>query len=275
MVRLRFELPSLPKAEKRVAEYLLENHEGISSMTLALLSQETASSEASIVRLCRRLGFDGFTAMKQAFMIDIIDSSETVTEDITLDDSLRVILQKVIDDNINTLTDTLALITPQWEGALDVLCKAKSIHFFGAGDAHAVCQLAHVKFSRLGITGTCYSDVTMQLIAAATLSEGDVAIAVSYSGSSRTTTQATRVAKEAGATTIAITRMNKSPLVRCTDYQLYIATTDRTVSRQFLSRRIADQAILDALYLGVLVRGEKTYDKILRSTQKAIDNDKL
>ena len=48
MVRIRFQLPSLPRAEKVVAEALLENPEAIANFTLSGLAHETGSSDASI-----------------------------------------------------------------------------------------------------------------------------------------------------------------------------------------------------------------------------------
>ena len=68
LVRIKFQLPSLPRAEKIVAEELLENPEAIIDMTLAGMARETGSSEASIIRFCRRMGFNGYTELKHAFM---------------------------------------------------------------------------------------------------------------------------------------------------------------------------------------------------------------
>ena len=49
-------LPSLPRAEKTIADALLEDPEAIERMTLAMISRESGASEASIIRFCRRMG---------------------------------------------------------------------------------------------------------------------------------------------------------------------------------------------------------------------------
>ena len=67
MVKLRFLIPTLPRAEKAVAQALLEKPELICLMTLAELARETDSSDASIIRFCRKMGYSGFSEMKQAF----------------------------------------------------------------------------------------------------------------------------------------------------------------------------------------------------------------
>ena len=63
-VRIRFLLPSLPRAEKAIASALLENPEAITHLTLAEIARESGSSEASIIRFCKRMGASVHTAPK-------------------------------------------------------------------------------------------------------------------------------------------------------------------------------------------------------------------
>lgn len=78
------------------------------------------------------------------------EGGEVQSEKIENQDDMRTILKKVFQSNIQTLNDTLSLATDNYDKALDALLKAKSIHFFGTGDAFSVCQLAFMKFNRLG-----------------------------------------------------------------------------------------------------------------------------
>ena len=107
LVRIKFQLPSLPRAEKIVAEELLENPEAIIDMTLAGMARETGSSEASIIRFCRRMGFNGYTELKHAFMKAVGEGGEVQSEKIENQDDMRTILKKVFQSNIQTLNDTL------------------------------------------------------------------------------------------------------------------------------------------------------------------------
>ena len=159
--------------------------------------------------------------------------------------------------------------------ALDALLKAKEIHFFGVGDAFAVCQLAYMKFGRLGIPCSVHSDVMLQMMTAGNLTSEDVALAVSYEGRSRNVVEAMKIAKERGAVTISITKMNKSPLLRYTDISLFTAVNDLTVGRDKVTRRVSDQFILDALYLGYTTKINKGYKKQLQKIQTVIDCNKI
>lgn len=274
-VKIRFLLPSLPKIEKRVAQAILDNPEGIEEMTLAELARETNSSDASIIRLCKKLDLSGYNELRKMIAVDDVNKQEMVNGDIREDDTMPDILQKVFQSNIRALQDTLVLASDEYEQALQVLLKANTISFFGVGDALTVCQLAYVKFGKLGYRTSCHSDDVFQLIDAGNMRPGDVAFAVSYEGRSRNIVNAMRVAKEQGATTIAITKMNKSPLLKYTDIKLFIATNDLSVSRDIVARRVADQMIIDALYLGVLAKSGKEVKRHLKSMRSIMDTNKM
>ena len=201
-------LPTSP--EKAFAQALLENPEAITQLTLAAIAAESGSSEASIIRFCKRMGYHGYSGLKEAFTAAIAEGEEIHEEGIEETDGIEVILKKVFQSNVQTLQNTMVLANDGYQAALDAIISAKSIHFFGVGDAFAACQFAFMKFCRLGIPCSAYSDVMLQYTIADNLGPGDVALAVSYEGRSRNVVQAMKIAKKRGATTISITKMNKS-----------------------------------------------------------------
>lgn len=274
-VRIRFLLPSLPRAEKAIAEALLDNPEAITRLTLAEISRESGSSEASVIRFCKRMGYSGYSELKADFVRTLERGPEIQSERIDSFDDMKTILKKVYQSNVQTLSDTLVLVDDGYEKALDALLKAREIHFFGVGDAYAACQFAYMKFSRFGITCSAHSDVMLQMIAAGNMTDKDAAVAVSYEGRTRNVVEAMKLAKERGATTIGITKMNKSPMQKYTDINLFIAVNDLTVGRDKVTRRVADQFILDALYLGYSTRMNKNCNRHLKEIQTAIDRNKI
>ena len=263
LVKIRFLIPSLPRAEKAFAQALLENPEAITQLTLAAIAAESGSSEASIIRFCKRMGYHGYSGLKEAFTAAISEGEEIHEEGIEE------------TDDIDVIQNTMVLANDGYQAALDAIISAKSIHFFGVGDAFAACQFAFMKFCRLGIPCSAYSDVMLQYITADNLRPGDVALAISYEGRSRNVVQAMKIAKLRGATTISITKMNKSPLLKYTDISLFTSVSDLTVGRDKVTRRVADQFILDVLYLGYITKTKRDYSKRLKRTQTAIDCNKL
>ena len=166
LVKIRFLIPSLPRAEKAFAQALLENPEAITQLTLAAIAAESGSSEASIIRFCKRMGYHGYSGLKEAFTAAIAEGEEIHEEGIEETDGIEVILKKVFQSNVQTLQNTMVLANDGYQAALDAIISAKSIHFFGVGDAFAACQFAFMKFCRLGIPCSAYSDVMLQYITA-------------------------------------------------------------------------------------------------------------
>lgn len=275
-VKINFLIPMLPRAEKSFAQALVENPEAITEMTLAEIARETNSSDASIIRFCKRLGYHGYTELKQAFMVVISEKETVYDETVSSSDTIKDIMKKVFQSNMQTLQNTMVMANDEnYQEAVNALVTAKSIHFFGVGDAYAACQFAFMKFSRLGVVSSAESDIMMQFTAANNLGPGDVALAVSYEGRSRNVVQAMSIAKKRGATTICITKMSKSPLLKYTDIPLYIAISDLSVGRDKVTRRVADQFILDVLYLGYINQKKQDFSRYLKKNQVAIDCNKI
>lgn len=254
----RFLLPSLPKSEKKASKALAENAEDIIHMTVTEFAELAGCSQASIIRFCKRFDVDGFPEFKMKLMMALKDEANypVVRHEVKRTDSMREILEKVFLLNIQTLKDTLNLFSEDYEAALDSLSRARMVHFFGIGDAAVPAQLAGIKFLRLGIPCSVNVDADLQLMTAENMKLEDVAIAISYSGRTRTVVEAMRIAKAKGAKTICITKMKKSPLIKYCDAKLFTATTDISMGKEVIARRVAEQAIIEALYLGLANRME-------------------
>ncbi len=278
-VKINYLIPKLPRAERIFAQALLENPGALGNMTLAEVARETGSSDASIIRFCKRLGFHGYIDLKK----DVLEAAKKMSfeddrqiREVTSTDSIKDVMQKVFLSNMQTLQNTMVVANEEdYNRAVDTLVNAKSIHFFGVGDAFAACQFAFIKFARLGVFGSAESDVMMQFTRANNLKSGDVALAVSYEGRSRNVVQAMAIAKKRGATTICITKMSKSPLLKYIDIPLYISISDLSIGRDKVTRRVADQFILDVLYLEYITKSGRDYSKSLKINQLAIDSNKI
>ena len=275
LVKINFLIPMLPRAEKCFAQALVENPEAISHMTLAEIAKESNSSDASIIRFCKRLGYHGYLELKAAVASALSQEKTVFDGNVSSADTIEDIMKKVFQSNVQTLQNTMVMADENYQKAVDALVNAKSIQFFGVGDAYAACQFTFMKFCRLGVISSAQSDVMMQFTVANNLGPGDVALAVSYEGRSRNVVQAMSIAKKRGATTICITKMSKSPLLKYTDIPLYIAINDLSVDREKVTRRVADQFVLDILYLGYINQKKQDFSKCLKRNQITIDYNKI
>lgn len=268
-----------PPSEKRAARYLLENPEEVSKMTLVQFAKKSESSQASIIRLCQRIGLGGFLELKTTLAVQLaVDQQYQMQfaerEKYLLGSDMIEIIEQVFRANIQILRDTFALASDAFNRAFEALLKAKKICFFAIGDAMALCHFAYFKFRKLGYDCYAESDCDLQMIAANYLGEGDVAVAISHSGKSRQVNAAMELAHKNKATTICITKRDRSELVKFCDIKLFTATPDLSVGEEVVARRIADQAILEALFFGVLQAKEPQSLEDIRKTSTAMKTNK-
>lgn len=270
----RFLLPSLTPAEKRVAEFVLASPREVSRMSLQKLAKRCECGEATVVRLCRTIGLSGYTQFKEQLAVQLLNPPAK-NDEVKLSASHRMeeILESVFELNILNLRKTLEVAAvEEYEKACEVIAGTGKICFFAIGDAAFPCSYASLRFRRIGYDCFADSDADIQIVNACNMKKGDVAIAISHSGRTKQVVEAMRIARERGAFTICITKAGKSELTKYSDVVLYNVTTDSTVDKEIIARRVAEQAMLDAIYMGVLRRMEgDSYERL----QEVSDNLKV
>ena len=104
LLDVKIHYPSFSKAEKKVADFIMENPSKILPLYITELAQMSGTSEASIVRFSKKLGFKGF----QQFKIAIAKEPEAhpVSSNISNKDSALGIFEKVCEDIYCSLEKT-------------------------------------------------------------------------------------------------------------------------------------------------------------------------
>lgn len=268
-------LPSLPRAEKVVAEYMSSHILQMTDMTLSTLSDETSISETTILRLCKRLGYSSYIQLRQAFAFAANEDQPNSPEAVLSSDSMSTICKKVIHSVNRSLEDTLAFISDDYDRLLNAILSASGVYFFASGDALTSCQFACAKFLRVGIPTFVCHDVFYQYETAMRLTESDVAIAISTSGRSTNVVNAIKMAKAQNAFTCCITQGNRSPLTKYCNISLYYSAIDITIGRDSATKRIAELLLLEALYLGIINSGTNNYKQMLQNTMLSSEMNKL
>ncbi|MCC8109166.1 MAG: MurR/RpiR family transcriptional regulator [Planctomycetes bacterium] len=277
--KLRLQLPALAKAERRAAEYILDNPDALFSQNLQDLADHAGSSQAAIVRMCKAIGLDGFKQLKAEVTRQQRDDSHDLFPENGGNGNpdrpgMAEVLKKVFSYNVQSLQDTFALYTEEYDKALAAIASARQLAFFSIGNASMPCQYACMMFRRIGYYCTADIDPDIQMINASNLKRGDVAIAVSHTGQTRHVVATTELARDNGATTICITKNAKSPLTKASDIRLFTATIDSSANMELVARRIAEYAIIEAFYQAVRQRRPEM-DSLVSDGSRAMRVNKL
>lgn len=257
--RIQEKLESLSKMERKTAECMAENQDKLIYASITDLAELAGTSEATVTRVCTKLGYSGFQALKVSVARELVSQQEKIHEDLKADSPPEMIIDKIFSSAIHTLTMTRkALDGKAVAGSIDALCRARRIVVIGNGNSGAIALDAQHKFLRIGLNVSAYTDDHMQMIAVVSMTKDDVLIAISHSGSSRDVAEAMQVAKENGATVISITNNGISPVSKLADIRLYTYSQETKYRTYAISSRMAELTIIDTLYTGVSLRlGDK------------------
>jgi len=269
--KINMMLGELTKSECSVAEFIMENQDKIIYLCITELADLTDTSEATIIRMCKKLGYKGFQELKIEVARELVDPIAKINENLLPDDSPEEIISKTFSSTINTLTASKCVLdADEFAKAGDAILKAHRILIFGLGNSASVAADVQHKLLRAGLLATAYTDNHLQMIAASSISANDVVIGISHSGSSKDIVEAMAFAKSLGATTICITNYGHSPITKSdvSDIKLF-TTSDETKFRIVaVSSRIAQLAIIDALFAYVsLKRGKAAIENYERLEQ--------
>jgi len=266
-IRLLYE--KMGKAEKQIADWIFENPGKIISLSIVELAEQCKCGEATIVRFSKRLGLSGYQELKISLASE--GGGSAVSTHIRADDSAYEIFEKVCNDIYISLEKTKkSLNSNSLSKAASKLCSANRIVIFGLGNSAAIAIDASHKFMRAGLNAIAYTDNHMQVIAASHLCKNDIAIGISHSGSSKDIVEALKIAKEHNATTIAITNSGKSPILKQSDIILSTDSDETKYNILALNSRIAQLAIIDALYFYIVYNNSNDAMQSIQQTEHSL-----
>jgi DNA-binding MurR/RpiR family transcriptional regulator len=251
--------PNMHRVEKKIADFILDNKNDLTAMTIAKIAKHCEIAESSVVRFSKTLGYSGFSELKLNLASHSSHLDTKIFENIDSNDSTASIINKVFAVNISTLQNTLNILNyKNIDQAINAIDQSNKIVFFGIGTSAPIANDFYYRFMRIGLPAHVATDPHIGLLAASMLDENSVAIVISHKGRSMETVNHLRIAKEKKATTICITSFLNSPMTNYADIVLCASSTETEILGEAISSRIAHIAILDCIYSGIALKRKNT-----------------
>jgi DNA-binding MurR/RpiR family transcriptional regulator len=279
LIRVRGAMPSLRPAEQRVGEAVLADPAAISESSITAVARQCMTSETTVLRFCRAIGLGGYPELRIAFA-RAAQREETdqnarppVNGTIGENDSVADVVAKISYADSRAVEETgAALDVVALTAAIEAVRAAGRIDVYGIGASALVAHDLHQKLHRLGLVSFSWADPHLALTSAAVLDVADVAIGISHTGTTIDTVDALRVARQHGATTIAVTNFAKSPITEEADLVLTTAARETTFRSGAMASRIAQLALIDCLFTGVAQRSYDHAIDTLETTYAAVQS---
>jgi len=183
--RLIGAMAGLTPGERRVTDYLVQNREAAIIASAADLARAIGTSDATIIRTARRLGFGGLDDLRRALAGDL-------KRDLSLSDRLENSLLQTGGGAGAALAQTISVVRatldavedgagPGFDAAVQIICAAARLRIFGIGPSGHIAGYFSQQLGRLGKdthalrnTGLQFADDLLQL------QKGDAVIALAY-----------------------------------------------------------------------------------------------
>lgn len=266
--RIRALYPTLPKRQKKVANYIFSHQDEVLRSSITTLAKKTGTSPATITRFCQALSFQGFSEFKVYISKGLLSAN---TEDMLIrkTDSLTVAMQKMLHQGGNMFTDTIRTLNAnQLNRAINTVLSAKRIHIYGQSSSYYSALYGQQMLMLVGILSYAYNDYVNMTTTAGLLSKGDAAIGLAYSGEAKGTVQALSAAKKAGARIITITGTPDSTMAQMADCLLYYSHDIPDDLHYLYLCNLCEITILGLLQSGILLRAHSHLQ--LDASKKAI-----
>lgn len=249
----------LTKSEERLAEYIATHSEQVIYSTMKSLGKNANTGDATIVRLCKKLGFSGFSQLKIALAQESMIPEEKEEKATFYSSSANTLINSI--NKTEHLLDAKSL-----NQAIDLLLHAHRVYLFGVGHSGESAKDYEKTWLRIGLIAHAENDPHIQVQVSTLLSDQDVVVGLSLSGHTRDTYDSLKLAKQSGAKIITISNDLNSPISQLGDVRL------QTAVGEFMNiGSVAGQ--VSQLYLcDVLARGfeEKTSTDTAKMKEKAL-----
>ncbi|WP_062226340.1 MurR/RpiR family transcriptional regulator [Aureimonas frigidaquae] len=251
--RILVEKPTMAAAEQRVAAFVSASPAEVVRMSMARLSQACSVSDPTILRFCRRFGFDGYQEFKLQLAQSLVPSAPFSYEQIVAADSIDNIVRKTCRNSLNAIQRLLEDFDAQQIGiAAERLAEANWIGIYATGISEVTALDAEHKFQRLGLRCQALLGPKTQWMHAESARPGEVALIFSQSGHTKQMVEVAIAARAGGARVVSIAA-GDSPLARVSDVTVAVLPYDRTELMTPLASRLNHHLVINMLVTAIAV----------------------
>ena len=166
--RVAARAPGLSPRERAVAQYLLERPQEFTGASAAQIAEATGTSDATVVRTARSLGYTGLRDLKRAALASLTPPRDPVVRLTRRLDRLQGGLGAVLDQVLADTTEMVGhlpatLDTTAWERAVDLVAAGDRVWAYGIGPAALAAEFLVVELTRFGHRATAVRDTGFSL----------------------------------------------------------------------------------------------------------------
>jgi len=217
LIRIHDGYPKMSKGQKLLADYITDHYDKAVYLTASKLGNVVGVSESTVVRFAGELGYDGYPGLQRA-LEDMIRTRLTALQRMEVTHSRmdeENVLSSILQSDIENIKETMNVVEEEaFKQAMELILKAKTIYILGVRSsgplASFLAYYMNLIFDNVKLVQTnSISETFEQMLK---IGPADVMIGISFPRYSKRTVKAMDFAKSRGASVIAITDSDQSPI---------------------------------------------------------------
>ncbi len=262
--RLRYGMESYSPKLKKVASFILSNADSVQYLTITELARDTVTSEATVIRLCRDLGFKGYSDFRMGLAIELNQPQAQKADD-SLNENADLI-DIATQGAITSLQDTGALINrKQIDRICQMIHKAENINCVGVGASSIVGRYLTFRLTRIGKCSIMFEDTHIAAMRAVKSKPTDLWFAISSSGSTKDVVYTATKAASQLSPVVSLTNIRHSPLSVTSDEVLVAARPEGPLTGGAFASKVSALLLVDVL-INQLVAEYQEYADSVKNT---------
>lgn len=267
-LKLREVKNDLSVKELEVAQYIITHSQSVKNMSIQTLAKLNYVSTSTILRLCNKLGYSGFSDFK----VDLISSSpqkfstDILQDDINLNDTLQDVNRKVQAMEKSSIDDTHSIVNLNaLDNAIDLIIASNKIVIFGVGSSGLVGKELEYQLIKIKKDVNCHFDSHISRSIVSTLGKNDLIIIISHSGETPECVELLKLAESLKVPSIAITKMGQSQISLLANIVLHTTSMEHASRLIPIRSKISQISVMNMLLTNLFIR--KYDEHLLEQTQ--------
>jgi RpiR family carbohydrate utilization transcriptional regulator len=218
---------------------------------MARLSELCDVSDPTIMRFCRRFGFQGYQDFKLNLAQSLVPAAPFAYEPIVRDDSIQNVVRKTALNSLNAVQRLLEDLNPlEVEAGAKLLHSASWVGIYASGISEITGFDAEHKFQRLGLRCAALIGRKKQWLHAENARPNEVALIFSQSGHTKQMVDIATASRARGARVLSITAAD-SPLSQVSDLLIAVLPYEHTEVMTPLASRLNHHLVVNMLVTAI------------------------
>ena len=275
LLSIRQRYAGFAQNDKKLADFLLAEPDRARHLSSQQLALEAGVSQSSVVKFAQKLGFKGFPALKLAISEALASSPDpfsiTVHNQILGDDTLRVVGEKLINENLSAMRATLDVNSEEkLQQSVEMLRTARRIVLTGIGASGLVARNFGWKLMKIGLNAIVEQDMHALLATVQAMDPQDLLLPISYSGERREINMAADEMLRAGGRILAITGFTPNALQQRASHCLYTLAEEQATRSAAISSTSAQTMLTDLLFMALVQRDLEHAPERIRHSEELV-----